>query len=195
MIRWIWWLNNQHIYYIISFFEDIFFSFNFCLLHLQRSLYKFLLKFNLKIILRFFSNLECTIDFSDGIRFLFGELNFLNELINYHCFFIKWGTVKFPSGLHGRIYIFVNDEGLPSHSDIFLGNDLNKWKIYIENFAVFLESLIKSIFEFVNRYFFIKIVNVNGIIRGNLFIIVFYLLVAINLPWLSKVSSNILLIK
>lgn len=50
---------------------------------------------------------------------------------------------------------------------------------YINNFAILFKHVIKSIFEFVNRYFFIQVIDINCIIRTRLTIFVFYRLACI----------------
>lgn len=70
----------------------------------------------------------------------------------------------FPLGFHGCIDVFEDDEGLTSHAYVFFGNDLDGWMRYIDDFPVFLENIKECIFEFFDGYFFIEVVDVNGVV-------------------------------
>jgi hypothetical protein len=88
--------------------------------------------------------------------------------------------MKFSFSLHSRVNITIDNKGLAPHSDIFLCNYLHYHrKIYINNFTIFLKSVIKSIFEFVNWYFFIQVIDIDCIIRTGLSVFVFYRLACI----------------
>jgi len=167
--------------YVISLFQYIFFSLNFSL-KLLRSFDEFLLEFKLEVIFWLLSNLKSAINFRNSIRFLFSELNSLILKIAYHCFSIQLFRVQLSFCLHSRINIAINNESLSSHSNVPFGNYLKFKKNYIDDFTILLKSIVKSIFKFVNRYFFIKIVYVNSIIGSYLPRFVVYRVDGINLP-------------
>lgn len=88
--------------------------------------------------------------------------------------------MKFSFGLHSWVDITIYNKSLASHSDIFLCNYLHYHRyIYINNLTILFKSVIKSIFEFFNRYFFIQVIDINCIIRAGLAIFVFYRLACI----------------
>lgn len=88
--------------------------------------------------------------------------------------------MKFSFSLHSRVNITIDNKGLAPHSDIFLCNYLHYHrKIYINNFTIFFKGVIKSIFEFVNGYFFIQVIDIDCIIRTGLSVFVFYRLACI----------------
>jgi len=116
--------NLDWITYVIWLFQDILFPLDFSLKNLLRPLDEFLGKFHLEVVLRSFSDLESPINFWNGVGFLPGELASLNKNKIYHRFAIKFLSIKFSFGLHSGVNVSVNDKGLPSHSDIFFGNDL-----------------------------------------------------------------------
>lgn len=125
---------------------------------------------------------------------------FFDKDSEYHGFSVERGCVELSSCLHRGVNVFVDDESLSSHSDVFLRDDLEWMNKYVEDFAVFLEGGIEGVFEFVDRYFFIQIVNVDGIIGDDLVVIIFYLVVGITylgyqksprtFCWLGKILFN-----
>ncbi len=82
----------------------------------------------------------------------------------YHSFAIEFFGVKLSFRLHRGVNISVDDKGLASHADIFFGDNLSDKRFYVDDFPVFFKDIVESIFEFVNRYFFIEVIDVNCVI-------------------------------
>lgn len=112
--------------YVFHFFENIFLSLNFGL-DLLWPVDKLFLELELEIVFGLFSDVKSAVDFGDDVGLFFGEMYFLSLCIIYHSFPIELTPVIFPSSLHGRIDIFIDNEGLPSHPYVLLGDDLNNW--------------------------------------------------------------------
>lgn len=136
-------------------------------------------KFGLEIVLGFLPNLESTVDFWDWVWLFPCELYFLDRSNKYDSFSIELFSVKFSFCLHGWVDVPVDDKGLASHPDIFFGDDLWLGKNYINYFPILFEDVVKGVFEFVNRYFFIQVIDINCIVRTGLPAFVLYRLVCI----------------
>lgn len=66
----VWWVCALTYYkkYIVSFFKDIFLSFDFGLEHLLGPFDEFFFELHLEIVFRFLSDLEGAVNFGDDIR-------------------------------------------------------------------------------------------------------------------------------
>jgi hypothetical protein len=140
---------------------------------------EFFFKLHLEVVFGFLSDLESAVNFGDDVRLFPGEVASLDKETLYHGFAIELLSIELSFGLHGRVDVSIDDKGLASHANVFFCDDLGLYKIYINDFPVLFKDIVEGIFEFVNRYFFVQVIYVNGIVGSRLTCSVFYRLVCI----------------